>query len=341
MTRSNIFYNFSLREISTTEPSTQGLCTSTMKCLSREQLQSLDVNTTSRKECKLIENAAITCMKELERTDAINADISRLIRSYPTTPLKKLEHMLYGPDKPMKFTLFGGYGFCRNQGFLGDSPWMRSYTKVHYIGSEQDSAGHIDGDAIAVLNDDVMTEGQYYVSIRMEGCNQNWTGVSCGVSRQFNSNRWNKYFREESRMVEPFILDSDQSRIDMDSLAHHVRQDEDKSCVFYKFDERCVTVKTVYYGTFGDVASSSFEKRLPNNSTKIEEVGLYVNLDNGTIDLHINGMKQYRGLGPNHIGFINPAEQDKLCPPLVFFVQVNDKAPVQSNRLTFQASCFR
>ena len=142
-------------------------------------------------------------------------------------------------------------------------------------------------------------------------------------------------------MCEPFILDSDQSRIDMDSLAYHVRQPEDKSCVFYKFEERWVVVKTVYYGTFGDVSHSAFEKRLPNNSTTIQEVGLYVDIDNGTVDLHINGMKQIRGLGPNRIGIENPAKQDGLCPPLVFFVQVNDKAPVQSNRLTFQASCFR
>ena len=232
-------------------------------------------------------------MKELQKTRAINDDVSHLIRSYPTTPLKQLEHMLYGPDMPMKFTLFGGYGFCRNQGFLGDAPWMRNYTKVHYVGSQLHGAARIDGDAIAVLNDDVMTEGQYYVSIKMEGCNQNWTGVSCGVSRQFNQNRWNRYFHEESRMCEPFILDSDQSRIDMDSLAYHVRQPEDKSCVFYKFEERWVVVKTVYYGTFGDVSHSAFEKRLPNNSTTIQEVGLYVDIDNGTVDLHITYIRKH------------------------------------------------
>ena len=283
-------------------------------------------------------------MKELEKTGAINNDVSHLIRSYPTTPLKKLEHMLYGPDMPMKFTLFGGYGFCRNQGFLGDGPWMRNYTKVHYIGSELHGAAHIDGDGIAVLNDNVMTEGQYYLSIRMEGCNQHWIGVSCGVSRQFDSNRWNQYFRQGMRMYEPFILHSDQTRIDMDSLAYHVRQPEDKSCVFYEFEEKRVCVRTVYYGTFGDVSNvGRFDKCLPNNSTTIEEVGLFVDLDNGTVDLHVNGIKQYEAAGPFRLPdppIISPAKQKNLCPPLVFFVQVNDKAPVDSRRLSFQASCF-
>lgn len=304
-----------------------------MKCLSREQLQSLDVNTTSKKERKLIENTAIACMKELETTDAINNDVIRLIRSYPTTPLKKLEQMLYGPDTPMKFTLVGGYGFCRNYGLIGDLPWQRNHTKVHYFGSEWGGGSKaIDGDGIAILNDDVMTEGQYYVSIKMEGCNQDWIGVSCGVTRQFRKDRWNRFFWDGDRMVEPFVLDCRQSRIDMDSLAYQVRNPEAKSCVMYQLGQHDVTEKTIYYGTYGHLMSEWFPRRIQHNSTTIEEVGLYVDLDNGNVDLHINGRKQIKDGRPGI---------DGLEPPLVFFVTVNDKAPVKSGRLSFQASCFQ
>lgn len=238
--------------------------------------------------------------------------ITKLVKSYPITPSLIYDNLKHGPTNPIKFSLFAGYSFYPNIGLRVQAEHMR----CHWRHSERQSK-----QSIAIANNHVMSSGQHYLSIRFNNFSKRLEGVQFGVMLKVDENKWNETLSGRE-MIEPFTIKM--CRIQPLGNACNIPEGapDHPHCIHYEVEQRANEnmLKRTYI-TFGPLGRQWHVDTEPIEipTVKIGEIGMLIDMTNGSVDFFIDGVRR------------NRAKQTfAIRGPLVPFVQTDNKCPMDS-----------
>lgn len=167
-----------------------------------------------------------------------------------------------------------------------------------------------------------MSSGQHYLSIQFNNFSERLEGVQVGVMLTLDENKWNETLRGQE-MVEPFTI----MRFWGESIGNTCNIPEGvpdhPHCIHYEVKQRATEymLKKTYV-TFGRFGRQLHEENelIEIPTLKIKEIGMLIDMTNGSVDFFIDGVRH------------NRAKQTlAIRGPLVPFVQTDNKCPMDSN----------
>jgi len=214
-----------------------------------------------------------------------NENIVQLVKSYPLTPLMTYDCLKHGPTSKVKFTHFAGLSLIQNHHLKG----IQNYSKCHYYRTRLDS--HV---SIATANNHPMHHGKHYLSIEFEGCNDKLEGIQVGLMRHIDDNRWNE--RLGAELVDSFSIQKNQQELGSLVELQSNNAPYNPHCTQFEIKDDLLgnSILMATATSFGPHG-----RRYPKGGHSIstprtvcQEVGIFIDLDNGSIYFYIEGALQ-------------------------------------------------